>query len=97
MHLANLQVKTYDLKNASRNYKAVLTSKDTNLTQIKYFAGMALGDILYSQGDYDASKKLLQKIFLSTSTDVHFKGITALKIGLSHLFEGDSLSASFIF
>ena len=94
--LANLQVKTYDLKNASRNYKSVLSSSDTNFTQMKYFAGLTLGDILYSQGDYDAARRYYNE-FLERSSDVHFKGITALKIGLSHLFEGDSLSALLYF
>ena len=94
--LANLQIKTYDLKNASRNYKAVLSSGDTNFTQMKYFASLTLGDILYSQGDYDAARRYYNE-FLEQSTDVHFKGITALKIGLSHLFEGDSLSALLYF
>ncbi len=94
--LANLQVKTFDLYNASKNYKAVYTSKDTNLIQIKYFAGIALGDILYSKGDYDIARSYYRS-FLENSTDTHFKGITALKIGLSYLIEGDSLSALLYF
>jgi len=94
--LANLQVKTFDLYNAARNYKTVYTSKDTNLIQLKYYAGMALGDILYSKGDYDEARSYYLS-FLEHSTDTHFKGITALKVGLSHLFEGDSLSALLYF
>jgi tetratricopeptide (TPR) repeat protein len=94
--LANLQVKTFDLSNASRNYKSVFTSKDTNFIQLKNYAGLALGDILYSQGDYDAARSYYIK-FLDQSTDAHFKGSAALKIGLSHLFEGDSLSALLYF
>jgi tetratricopeptide (TPR) repeat protein len=94
--LANLQIKTFDLYNASRNYKAVYTSKDTNLIQLKYFAGIALGDILYSKSDYDDARNYYIS-FLENSTDTHFKGITALKIGLSYLFEGDSLSALLYF
>jgi tetratricopeptide (TPR) repeat protein len=94
--LANLQVKTYDLVNASRNYKTVFTSKDTNFIQLKNYAGMALGDILYSKGDYDQARSYYIK-FLEQSTDDHFKGITALNIGLSHLFEGDSLSSLMYF
>lgn len=94
--LANLQVKTYDLNNASGNYKSVFTSKDTNFTQLKNYAGLALGDILYSQSDYDAARSYYIN-FLEHATDAHFKGITALKIGLSHLFEGDSLSALMYF
>jgi len=94
--LANLQVKTFDLSNASRNYKSVFTSKDTNFIQLKNYASLALGDILYSQGDYDAARSYYIK-FLNQSTDPHFKGSAALKIGLSHLFEGDSLSALMYF
>lgn len=94
--LANLQVRTYDLKSASKNYKSVFTSKDTNFTELKNYAGLALGDISYSQGDYDEARNYFIK-FLDQSIDDHFKGITALKIGLSHLFEGDSLSAILYF
>lgn len=94
--LANLQVKTFDLSSASRNYKSVITSKDKNFSQLKNYAGLALGDILYSQGKYDEARVHYVK-FLEQSTDPHFKGITALKIGLSHLFEGDSLSALMYF
>lgn len=94
--LANLQEKTFDLSSASRNYKAIYTSKDTNFIQLKNYAGLALGDILYSQGDYNASRSYYVK-FLEQSTDPHFQGITALKIGLSYLFEGDSLSAIMYF
>jgi hypothetical protein len=94
--LANLQLKTYDLRIASKNYKTVFNSADTNFTQMKYFAGLALGDILYSQADYDAARRYYNE-FLDRSTDVHFKGITALKVGLSHLLEGDSLSALMYF
>ena len=94
--LANLQVKTFDLYSASRNYKAVYTSKDTNLIQLKYFAGMAVGDILYSKAEYDEARSYYLN-FLEHTTDTHFKGITALKVGLSYLFEGDSLSALLYF
>jgi hypothetical protein len=94
--LANLQVKTFDLYDASRNYKTVYTSKDTNLIQLKFYAGMALGDILYSKGDYEEARSYYIN-FLEHSTDTHFKGNTALKVGLSYLFEGDSLSALLYF
>jgi predicted negative regulator of RcsB-dependent stress response len=94
--LANLQVKTYDLNTATRNYKSIYTSKDTNFIQLKNYSGLALGDILYSKGDYDAARTYYIN-FLENATDRHFKGITALKIGLSHLIEGDSLSAIMFF
>lgn len=94
--LANLQVKIFDLNSAAQNYKAVYASKDTNLRQLKYFVGMALGNIFYSKGEYETARKYYIS-FLDHATDNHFKGITALKIGLSHLFEGDSLSALLYF
>jgi len=94
--LANLQVKSFDLNNASRNYKAVYESKDTNMIQLKYYACMELGDILFSKNQYDEARSYYIN-FLEYSTDTHFKGITALRIGLSHLFEGDSLSALLYF
>jgi predicted negative regulator of RcsB-dependent stress response len=94
--LANLQVKTFDLNTAIRNYKIIYTSKDTNFVQLKNYSGMALGDILYSKGEYDESRKY-HRYFLEQSTDDHFKSVVALKLGLSHLLEGDSLSAILYF
>ena len=94
--LANLYLKKYDLGNASRIYKTVLSSSDTNFTQLKNYAGLALGDISYSQGNYETARDYYSN-FLEFSTDDHFKGITALKMGLSHLFQGDSISALLYF
>jgi hypothetical protein len=94
--LANLQVKTYDLWDASRNYKTVYNSKDTNFIQLKNYAAMALGDIHYSKGEYEQARDYYVT-FIKQATDNHFKGMTALKIGLSHLLEGDSLSAILYF
>lgn len=94
--LATYYFKTYDLHSAIRNYKSVYTSKDTNFIQLKNYAGLALGDIYFSRGDYENSR-MYHKNFLEFSSDDHFKGITALKIGLSHLFEGNSLSALLYF
>ena len=94
--LANLQVKTFDLSNASRNYKTVYASTDTSMVQVKNFAAMSLGDILYSKGDYEEARNYYTG-FLEKTSDAHFKGITALKIGLSYLFEKDSLSALLYF
>ncbi|MFI5236448.1 MAG: tetratricopeptide repeat protein [Ignavibacteriales bacterium] len=94
--LANLYLKKYDLKNATKYYKSVIDSRDTVFTQLKNYAGLFLGDILYSQGKYDESRSYLIN-FLEFSNEDRFKGITALKLGLSHLLEGDSLSALLYF
>jgi hypothetical protein len=94
--LGNLYQKTYDLNSAIGIYKSVLNSKDTSFIQIKNYAGLALGDIYYSAGDYKNSR-LYHSDFLEYFKDDHFKGITALKLGLSYLFEGDSLSALLYF
>ena len=94
--IANLQVKTFELNIAIRNYRSVYSSSDTNMIQLKNYAGMELGDILYSQGEYDEARNYYIN-FLENSNDPHFKGITALRIGLSHLIEGDSLSALLYF
>ena len=56
------------------------------MIQVKNFAAMALGDVLYSKGDYKEARNYYTS-FLENTTDAHFKGITALKIGLSYLFE----------
>jgi len=93
---ANLYLKKYDLKNASKNYNIVFTSKDTIFTQLKNYSGLALGDIFYSQSDY-ATARTFYRNFLEFSVDDHLKGITALKSGLSYMFEGDSLSAILYF
>jgi predicted negative regulator of RcsB-dependent stress response len=94
--LANLYLKKYDLRNASKFYKSVVESKDTSFTQLKNYSGLFLGEILYSQGDYDKARPYLSN-FLEHSNDEHFKGIASLKLGLSYLFEGDSLSSILYF
>jgi tetratricopeptide (TPR) repeat protein len=63
---------------------------------LKNHAGLSLGDILYSQGNYENARKYYLS-FLELSLDDHFKGITALKMGLSYLFQGDSISALLYF
>jgi len=55
--LANLQVKTADLTNAVSNYKKIYSSKDTNFVQLINYSGMVLGDIFYSKGEYEESRK----------------------------------------
>ena len=92
----NLYLKKFELNNASREFKSVFNSKDTNFIQIKNYAGLALGDISYSQGDFKTARTYFTN-FLEHSIDDHFKGITALKVGLSYLFEGDSISALLFF
>ena len=94
--LANFYLKKIDLVNALRIYKKVLSSPDTNFIQLKNHAGLSLGDILYSQGNYEDARKYYLS-FLELSIDDHFKGITALKMGLSYLFQGDSISALLYF
>lgn len=94
--LGNLYLKKFDLRNASKYYKSVIESKDTSFTQLKNYSGLFLGEILYSQGDYEKSRPYLRD-FLELSNDEHFKGIAALKLGLSYLFEGDSLSSILYF
>ncbi|MCW9095717.1 MAG: hypothetical protein OQJ74_07735, partial [Ignavibacteriaceae bacterium] len=81
---------------ASRKYKSVIASKDTNFNQLKNYAGLGLGDISYSQNDYEVARTYYTN-FLELSIDDHFKGITAMKVGLSYLFEGDSISALLFF
>ncbi|MCL4279127.1 MAG: hypothetical protein KJZ60_05490, partial [Ignavibacteriaceae bacterium] len=94
--LANLQVKTFDLSSASRNYMTIYSSTDTNFIQLKNYSAMLMGNILYAKGDYDESRKYYNR-FLEQTVDDHFKSVVALKIGLSHLIEGDSLSALLYF
>jgi hypothetical protein len=94
--LANLYLKKYDLYSASRKYKSIVSSKDTNFLQLKNYAGLALGDIAYSKDEFTTAQEYY-KNFLELSIDKHYKGITALKLGLSYLFEGDSISALLFF
>jgi len=94
--LANLYLKKFDLYDASRKYKLVIASKDTNFIQIKNYAGLALGDISYSLCDFETARSYYAN-FLELSIDDRFKGIAALKVGLSYLFEGDSISALLFF
>ena len=94
--LANLYLKRFDLYNATNKFKSIYTSKDTNFPQLKNYAGLSLGDISYSKGEYKTSRIYYQN-FLEHSIDENYIGITALKLGLSYLFQGDSISALLFF
>ena len=93
---ANLYLKRFDLYDAINKFKSVYSSKDTNFIQLKNYAGLALGDISYSRGEYKTARNYFQN-FLELSIDENYKGITALKLGLSYLFQGDSISALLLF
>jgi predicted negative regulator of RcsB-dependent stress response len=87
--LANLQVKKYDLRSAKKTYRTVITSRDSMFTQLKNYSRLSIGDIYYSENNFDSAKTYYH-YFLENAKDDHLKGITALKLGLCYLFSGDS-------
>jgi tetratricopeptide (TPR) repeat protein len=90
--LGNLQARKYDLKSAEKNYNEVIQSEDSVFIQLKNYSKLALGDLFFTRNNFDSAKGFFHA-FLDSSIDRHLKGITALKLGLCYLFEGDSSSA----
>ena len=94
--LGNLQARKYELKSAEKNYNEVIQSGDSVFIQLKNYSNLALGDLFFTRNNFDSAKGFFHA-FLDSSIDRHLKGITALKLGLCYLFEGDSSSAIIYF
>jgi hypothetical protein len=90
--LGNLQIKKYELKSAEKNFNTVTQSKDSVFIQLKNYSTLSLGDLFFIRNNFDSAKTFYHS-FLDSSVDHHLKGITALRLGLCYLFEGDSTSA----
>ncbi len=82
---ASLLIKEKKLKKAEKLLFGITASKDSSFKQIKTYANLFLGDIFFAIDDFDSAKTFYQR-FLDSTTDNHFKGMTALKLGLCYQF-----------
>jgi len=82
---ASLLIKEKKLKKAAKLLFGITASKDSSFKQIKSYANLFLGDIFFAIDDFDSAKSFYQ-CFLDSTTDNHFRGMAALKLGLSYQF-----------
>lgn len=80
---ASLLIKEKKLKKAERLLSGITTSEDSSFKQIKTYANLFLGDIFFTVNNFDSAKTFYLQ-FLDSTTDNHFKGIAAFKLGLCY-------------
>ncbi len=84
---ASLLIKEKKLKKAEKILFGITASEDSSFKQIKTFANLFLGNILFAINDFDSATTFYHR-FLDSTTDNHFKGIAALKLGLCYQLTG---------
>jgi len=82
---ASLLIKEKKLKKAGKILSGITVSKDSSFKQIKTYANFILGNIFFTINNFDSAKTFYHR-FLDSTTDNHFKGIAALKMGLCYQF-----------
>ncbi|MBT8386329.1 MAG: hypothetical protein KJO12_02865, partial [Ignavibacteria bacterium] len=82
---ASLLIKEKKLKKAEKLLFGITASKDSSFKQIETYANLFLADIFFAIDDFDSAKSFYQ-CFLDSTIDNHFKGMAALKLGLSYQF-----------
>jgi len=82
---ASLLIKEKKLKKAEKILFGITASEDSSFKQIKTYANLFLGDIFFAVNDFDSAKTFYHR-FLDSTTDNHFKGMAALKLGLCYEF-----------
>jgi tetratricopeptide (TPR) repeat protein len=84
-----LYIKRVELKNGEKKLREITNSPDSLFLQIKGYAGFSLGNIFFFQNNFDSAATYYSR-FLETSSDNHFKGIAALRLGLCHSFNNEN-------
>ena len=82
---ASLLIKQKKLTKAEKLLFGITASKDSSFKQIKTYANLFLGNIFFTINDFDSAKTFYHH-FLDSTSDNHFKGTTALKLGLCYQF-----------
>ncbi len=80
---ASLLIKEKKLKKAEKLLFGITASEDSSFKQIKTYANLFLGNIFFTVNDFDSAKTFYHR-FLDSTTDNHFKGMAALKLGLCY-------------
>jgi len=82
---ASLLIKEKKLKKAEKILFGITAPEDSSFKQIKTYANLFLGDIFFIINNFDSAKTFYHR-FLDSTTDNHFKGMAALKLGLCYQF-----------
>lgn len=90
--LANFYLNRTRLKDADKILRKITSFKDTSFNQLIRYSDLLKGDLLFIKNDFKSAVPLYKE-FISDSTESHFRGITALRLGLSYAFLNDTLNA----
>lgn len=90
--LANFYLNRSRLRDADRILKKINSFKVTSFNQLIRYSDLLRADLLYTKNDFESAIPLYEK-FISDSFESHYRGITALRLGLCYSFLKDTLNA----
>lgn len=91
--LASFYLKLSRLEKSENLLNRIISSADTNFSQLIRYSNLSIGDIYFYRNNFDKARNYYQ-IFLSDSSEDYYRGIAALRLGLCYSFSGDSLNAA---
>lgn len=94
--LANYYLKQTRLNDSENNLKKIISSKDTSFNQLIRYSKLLMGDIYFFRNRFDIAKNYYED-FIKDSTENHFRGIGAYRLGLCYSFLKDTLNAEAYF
>jgi hypothetical protein len=90
--MASLYVSQSRLAEADKILNKIKTIKDTSFNQLIRYSKLLSGDILYYKNDFKTAIPYYET-FIKDSSETHFRGITAFRLGLCYSFLNDTLNA----
>jgi len=91
--LATFYLKLSRLEKSEIILNKIISSSDTNFSQLKRYSILSIGNIYFYRNSFDKARSYYQ-IFLSDSSEDYYRGIASLRLGLCYSFSGDSLNAA---
>lgn len=91
--LASFYLKLSRLEKSEDLLNRIISSTDTNFSQLIRYSNLSIGDIYFYRNNFDEASSYYQ-IFLSDSLEDYYRGIASLRLGLCYSFSGDSLNAA---
>lgn len=91
--LASFYLRLSRLEKSENLFSRIITSKDTNFSQLILYSNLSIGDIYFYRNNFDMASSYY-RIFLSDGSEDYYRGIAALRLGLCYTFIGDSLNAA---
>jgi tetratricopeptide (TPR) repeat protein len=91
--LATFYLKLSRLEKSENILNKIISSSDTNFSQLKRYSILSIGNIYFYRNNFDKARSYYQN-FLSDSLEDYYRGIASLRLGLCYSFSGDSLNAA---